>query len=80
MSKLARNLSEAAADVESKHGSTDVTERNRVGVKSAAANCIQERISTGDNVTVAHLNDATASGRCFRVMSDHDDRLIEAVI
>ena len=31
-------------------------------------------------MTVAHLDDALAGGGCFRVVSDHDDRLIEAVV
>jgi hypothetical protein len=33
-----------------------------------------------DNMTVAHLYDAFAHGRGLRVVSDHYDGLIEAVI
>ena len=44
-----------------------------------AGNFVQERLSS-DDVTVAHLDDAAASGGGFGIVGDHDDRLIEATV
>src|SRR5436190_15394182 len=44
---------------------------------------LEERYSKpagSDNVSVAHLDDALTRRGCFRVVSNHDDGLIEAII
>ena len=50
---------------------------------NATLNCSKtypgERL-IGDDVAVAHLDDSAASSRGFRIVGDHDDRLVEAPI
>ena len=80
MVATARNLSEPAAVVECKRSSAPTFAKTQPNINLNCSKTYPGEGLSGDDVAVAHLDDAGASSGCFRIVGDHDDRLVEASI